>query len=179
MSRTIDVHRHAGVTAVPVPMGVVGALHRGVVVGRVLGAGLGHRVADVAGDRLAGAVIAALLHPSAQVLDRGLRGVEGHRRGLRNRVGVDGEHARPVAQRVLDDRLLGGVVQAADVQDRGLLGWSGRGAHGVHVCPLPTLRPRRPGPRSQCASVAAGAALVVAVLESSEPCITPRPQEAT
>ena len=130
------VHRHAGVAAVPVPIGRVGALHRRVVVDRALGAaGLGHRVADVARDRLAGAVIAALLHPSAQMLDRGLRGVEGHRRGLRNRVGVDGEHARPVAQRVLDDRLLGGVVQAADVQDRGLLGSSGRGAHGVHCLP--------------------------------------------
>ena len=36
MSRAIDVHRHAGMAAVAVPVGVVGALHRGVVVGRAL-----------------------------------------------------------------------------------------------------------------------------------------------
>ena len=81
--------------------------HRGVVVRRPLGAGLDERVADVAGDRLAGAVIAALLDPAAQLLDRRLRGVEGHRRGLRDRVGLDGEHARPVPEHLLDDRLLG------------------------------------------------------------------------
>ena len=91
MSRAIDVHRHAGVAAVPVPVRRVGALARRVVM-RAVGVRLGQRVADVARRRLAGAVVAALLHPAAQVLDGGRARVERHGRGLRDRVGVDSEH---------------------------------------------------------------------------------------
>ena len=77
----------------PWPCGVVGALDGRVVV-RPRGRGSAERVADVAGHRLAGAVVAALLDPAAQLLDRRLRRVEGDRRGLRDRVGVDRDHAR-------------------------------------------------------------------------------------
>jgi hypothetical protein len=48
-------HRHAGVAAVAVPVRVLGALDR-------FGLVPGERVADVAGHRAAGAVVAALLH---------------------------------------------------------------------------------------------------------------------
>ena len=88
---------------------------RGVVVRSVVG--LDERVADVAGRRLAGAVVAAVLDPAAQLLDRRRGRVERDRGGLRDGIGLDGEHARPVAEHLLDDRLLGRVVQAADVQD--------------------------------------------------------------
>ena len=111
-------HRHPGVTAVAVTMGVLGPLRRGRVVGLVATL-LREGVADMPRHRLAGAVIAALLDPLPQPGDGRLLRVEGHRRGLRDRVGVDREHARPVAEDALDDRLLAGVVQPADVQDAG------------------------------------------------------------
>jgi hypothetical protein len=89
-------------------VGVVGAVHRGVVVchplmGRFV---LGHRVAHVAGHGLSGAVVAALLDPAAQVGNGGLRRVEGDARGLGNGVRVDRQYAWPATERVLDDRLL-------------------------------------------------------------------------
>jgi hypothetical protein len=52
------------VAAVTVPVGSIGALDRSVVVGRRERLG-GERIADVSRRRLAGAVIAALLDPSA------------------------------------------------------------------------------------------------------------------
>ena len=58
-------HRHAGVAAVAASVGVLGPLDR-VRVG--IRRRVAHRVADVAGDRAAGAVVAAVLHPGAQVL---------------------------------------------------------------------------------------------------------------
>ena len=96
MSRSIASIDIPGVAAVTVAVGIVGALHRGVVVHHALmGRGpLGHRIADVTGDRPAGAMLAALLHPDAQLRDRGPGGLEGHRRGLRDGIGIDGQHAR-------------------------------------------------------------------------------------
>jgi hypothetical protein len=85
----------------------------------------------VAGHRLAGAVIAALLDPTAQLLDRRRGRIEGQRGGLRNRVGVDAQHARPVPEDLLDDCLLRRVVQTPDVQDDRLVSWGERGGHTV------------------------------------------------
>ena len=73
--------------------------------------------------RLAGAVIAALLHPAAQVLDRGRVRIERHGRGLRDRVRLDTEHTGAPAEHLLDDRLLARVLQAADVQDDRVGSW--------------------------------------------------------
>ena len=55
--------------AVAVAVGVVGALDGGVVVHRRVAALLGERIADVAGNRAAGAVIAALLDPAGERFD--------------------------------------------------------------------------------------------------------------
>ena len=106
-------------TAVPVAVCLVGALRRSMVMRHpvVPRVRFGHRVADVAGYRLAGAVVAALLDPALKVCDRGVRRVEGDRGGLGDGIGLDREHARPTAQDLLDDRLLTGVKRAADVQD--------------------------------------------------------------
>ena len=78
--------------AMALAVGVVGALRRRVIV--ALGVRLGQRVADMAGHRAPRAVIAAVLDPSAQLLDRGLPRVERHRRGLR-----DGDWQRRRARR--------------------------------------------------------------------------------
>jgi hypothetical protein len=97
------------------PVRVLGALHRRVVVDVWGGPVLGHRIADMAGDRLAGAVKAALLDPAAKILQRRAFGVECDRRRLRHRVRRDGEHAGLIGERGLDHGLLAGVVQSTDV----------------------------------------------------------------
>ena len=79
---------------------------------------LGERVADVPGHGLAGAVVPALLNPRPQILYRRLRGVEAHRGGLRDRIGVHGKDAARLPEHLLDNRLFRGVMQAADVQHR-------------------------------------------------------------
>ena len=58
------VHRHAGMAAVPVRL--VGALDRGVVVRGGERLVVRERVADVPGHRAPGAVVAALLDPAPQ-----------------------------------------------------------------------------------------------------------------
>src|SRR5262245_3460372 len=73
-------------------------------------------VADVAGHRAAGAVVAALLDPPRQLLDARLTGVEGNRRRLGDRVGLDHEYSGPPTENLLDDRLLARVVEPADVE---------------------------------------------------------------
>ena len=80
---------------------------------------LGHRVADVAGHRLAGAVHSALLDPARSPRPRSGRVIR-HGCGLSDRVCLNGEDTGPRSERMLDHRLLRGVVQAADVQNRGL-----------------------------------------------------------
>jgi hypothetical protein len=119
-------------TAVPVAVRLVGARGGRWVVRAVIGR---HEwIADVAGDRLAGAVIAALAHPPAQFGDRGEIRVEGDRCGLGDRVGVNRDDAGAVTQHSLNDALLGRVLQPADVQDD--LGWLGcRRAHASHHIP--------------------------------------------
>jgi hypothetical protein len=87
----------------------------------------------MAGHGASGAVITALLDPPSQLLDRRFRGVEGDGRSLRYRIRVDRHDARPVPDHPLDDRLLGGVVQVADVQDRGHLPVVGRDSLRVLV----------------------------------------------
>ena len=102
------LHRHPRVAAVAVPVRVLRAPQRGLVVRHALirGVALRHRVAHVAGHRLAGAVVAALLDPAGQVGDGRVRGVEGDGCGLRDGVRVDGEYARAAAERMLDHHLL-------------------------------------------------------------------------
>ena len=109
--------------------------------------GLDQRVADVAGHRLAGAVVAALLAPSArrsstEVCAGSKVTVAVWATGLASTASTPG----PVAEHLLDDGLLAGVVQAADVQDRRLIRGCGGGAHGfqpstrggyVKVCVIP------------------------------------------
>src|SRR5512132_647997 len=97
---------------------MVGALNGGVVVHGCVAALLGEPVADVARNRAAGAVVAALLDPLLQRLDRRRLRVVLNRRRLRDRVCVHAGDARTVCQYPLDDGLLGGVVEIADVQDR-------------------------------------------------------------
>jgi len=77
-----------------------------------------HRVADVAGDRAALAVEPAVLDPLAKRLDRGFLRVVLDGRRLRHRAGVDGDDAPALGENTLDDRLLGRVVQATDVEHR-------------------------------------------------------------
>ena len=81
------------------------------------------RVTEVPGNRLAGAVVAAVLDPATQRLDRRRLGIEGHRGGLGNGIGVDGEHAGAMTEHLLHDRLLGRVMQTAHMQDECLRGW--------------------------------------------------------
>ncbi len=88
-----------------------------VVCGRV-GALERKRVANMAGYRSAGAVVAALLDPAGEVLDGRRPGIEGDGGRLRDGVRLDVEDARPVPEHALDDGLLGRVVQTADVQRR-------------------------------------------------------------
>ena len=78
--------------------------------------------------RLPGAVIAAVLYPVTQAGDGRLRRVERHARGLRDRVGVDLEHAGTVGEHALHHRLLARVVQPTDMQDRRDLTGLGGGA---------------------------------------------------
>lgn len=64
------VHRHAGMAAVAVSVGLIGTLDGRVVVGDRRRAALGQGIADMARHRLSRAVIAALLHPGARLVDR-------------------------------------------------------------------------------------------------------------
>jgi hypothetical protein len=129
------LHRHPGMTAVTLPVGLVGALDgRGVM--RPLEP-LGERVADVSRHRLAGTVISALLNPRSQRPDRCLRRVEAHRRGLRDRISVNCQDAQPVAEHALHHSLLRGVLEAADVQDRRLTTGCGSRAHEFTQVPAP------------------------------------------
>jgi hypothetical protein len=82
--------------AVAVPVPLIGALGRGVVVCRRVAALLSERVADVARNRAAGAVIAALFDPLLQRLDRRRLGVVLDRRRLRDGVCLNACDARPV-----------------------------------------------------------------------------------
>ena len=110
------VHRHAGVAAVAVRL--LGTLHPFVVMGGGEWLLVRERVAHVPGHGAAGAVVAAFLDPLLQLLNGRMTGVEDDGRSLRNGVRLDGGHAWTVPEHPLDDRLLGGVVQVADVQDR-------------------------------------------------------------
>jgi hypothetical protein len=74
---------------------MIGPIGRGVVVSRRKRFGVRERIADVTRHRSAGAVVAALLDPAAQLLDRRRVGVELDRGRLRDRVCVDFEHTRP------------------------------------------------------------------------------------
>ena len=105
-------------TAVAVPVGVVGARGGGGVVvrGRVA-ALVRKRVADVAGHRATGTVEAAVLDPLLELLDRVRRRVVLDGRRLRDRIRLDGRDAGLSCERTLDDRLLGRVVQPADVEN--------------------------------------------------------------
>ena len=74
----------------------VGIAMRGLlsVVGVVVMTWFEHRVAHVTGDRLPGAVEAALPDSVPQLADAGAVRVVGDGGGLGDRVGVDGEHAK-------------------------------------------------------------------------------------
>jgi hypothetical protein len=99
-----------------VPVRMLGALGRLVVIGPRRD----QRVTQVAGHGLAGAVVAALLDPFPQRRQARLARIEGHRGRLRDRIRLHPGDARAVRQHALDDALLARVMQAADVQDRGL-----------------------------------------------------------
>ena len=103
-------------TAVAASVGVVGARGGGVVVRGRVGALVRKRVADVAGHRATGTVEAAVLDPLLELLDRGRRRVVLDGRRLRDRIRLDGRDAGLSCERTLDDRLLGRVVQPADVE---------------------------------------------------------------
>ena len=105
--------------AVPSTVRVVGALHRCVVVGAMVGRD--ERVAEVPGSGLAGAVVAAVFDPATQCFDRRRLGIERDRGRLGNRIGFDGQHAGAVTEHLLHDRLLGRVMQTAHVQDDRLM----------------------------------------------------------
>ena len=115
--------------AVAAAVGLLGAMLGGRVGRRRVGAFDGHRIADVARHRAPGAVVAAVLDPARELLQRSHRGVVGHGGGLRRGVRVDRQHARPAPEDALDDRLLAGVVEAADVEhvDTGAAGPRRRG----------------------------------------------------
>src|SRR5262249_32523393 len=69
-------------------------------------------------NRAAGAVIAAFFDPACELLDRGRGRIESDIGRLCDRVCIDRDYARAVAEHTLDDALLGGVQEVADVQDR-------------------------------------------------------------
>jgi hypothetical protein len=77
---------------VPVTIRLLGALCRSMVV-RLLAVFVCERVADVAGNRTAGAVEAALLDPLPELRDIDACRVVLHRRCLRHRIRLDREHA--------------------------------------------------------------------------------------
>lgn len=77
-----------------------------------------HRIADVRGNRLAGAVISAFGHPCAQLGERGPPRVEDDRGRLRHRVDLDVEHAGPTAQYGRDGALLARAHHAPHIQHR-------------------------------------------------------------
>jgi hypothetical protein len=100
------------------PVSRVGALDGRMVVSWRERLGLRARVANVPGSRAASAVVAALLDPMGELLDRRHLWVEFDGCRLRDWVRVNGDHAGPSAEHPLDDALLRGVVEVADVQDR-------------------------------------------------------------
>jgi hypothetical protein len=100
-----------------VAVSLVGALNGVVIVRGRVAPFLGERIAAVARNRAAGAVIAALLDPALQRLDRGRPWLVLDGRRLCNRVRLDSENAGSSPEHLLDDRLLARIVKAADVQD--------------------------------------------------------------
>jgi hypothetical protein len=108
-------HRHPGMAAVT--MAIRGLGGSGVLACAGIPSFLRERVADVARDRAAGAVVAALLDPRRKRFDRRLLGVELDGGSLRDRVRLDRKHARPRCQHTLDDRFLTRVMEAADMKD--------------------------------------------------------------
>jgi hypothetical protein len=96
-------------TAVTMPVRLIRARRRLVVVGAVIGGD--QRIADMAGRRLTGAVVAARLDPSMQRLHARRVGVIDDRRGLRDRIGLDRNHTRTTGQHPFNHRLLRGVIQ--------------------------------------------------------------------
>jgi len=105
------------VAAVAVTVRLLGSLGGGVVVRGRVATFLGERVAEVAGYGAARAVVAAVLDPPAERFDRRRSGVVLDGGGLSDRVGLDGGDARAPPEDALDDPLLGGVMEAADVDD--------------------------------------------------------------
>jgi hypothetical protein len=78
-----------------------------------------HGVAHVAGNGLSRAVEAALADPVPQLTDAGALRVVGDGGGLRDRVGVHGDHARLTGQHGLGDVLAGRPLNAGDLEDSG------------------------------------------------------------
>ena len=99
----------------------MGRVHRVPVVNSqrmiaVTRAGFGHGVADVAGDRLAGAVVAAVLDRSAEVRHRDAAGVVGHAGRLGYGVRFDPFDARNPPEHRFDCGLLRAAQDRTDVQ---------------------------------------------------------------
>ena len=87
--------------------------------GRAGRRGLGHRVADVVGDRTARAVVAAVADPPDQLRHRRHPRVVGHQRRLRHRIRRHVDDSGPARESALHDVLRRGPVQATDVQHHG------------------------------------------------------------
>jgi hypothetical protein len=104
--------------AVAVSVSVLGALHASVVVRRRVGFLGSDRIAEVAGHRAALAVVTAFHDPASERLDRRGGRVILDSRSLRDRVRLDRQHALLTTERALHDRFLGGVVEAAYMQNR-------------------------------------------------------------
>src|SRR4028118_1552328 len=71
-----------------------------------------------AGAGPAGAAPAALAPPSRELGHGRPRRVVGDHRGLRDRVGLHGEHAWPLSERLLGERLPRGPVRPGDLEHR-------------------------------------------------------------
>ena len=84
-------------------------------------AGLLHRQADVLRHRPAGAVVAALLDPAAELCHVRTSGVVGDVGRLSDRIRLDCQHARPGAKCFLNHRVLAAPVDAPCVEDDGRL----------------------------------------------------------
>jgi hypothetical protein len=81
--------------------------------------GFYQRVTDVLGDRLPRAVEAAVLDPAAELGHRGLRRVEGHVRGLRDRIRIDPDDPGTATQDSFNDGFLGSEEHPAHVEHGG------------------------------------------------------------
>src|SRR5439155_15247731 len=79
---------------------------------------LNGRVADVIRHRQAVTVIAALLDPAPQVAQRCRLLIKRHRGGLRNRVRINPDNARPSGQDTLDHELFVREIESRYIQDR-------------------------------------------------------------